>query len=795
MWLIDPKILEQAGWFLVYSFLLGLAFLPVVWLAKVLTRRLRDSVRSVVALGTLTTVAFAPLVGACWLSVTSAPTEQPLRTMAGVRYVPDAQTVGIGTPGELSTEIATELSTIASRSILDTPPLFAADEIPTNNVPPSRPAWSHVMALPIVWLAGSTLTACFLALGLVGSVRLRFQSIALDAPMQRIVDEVLDNIVGSRVTVRLCDAINSPILLGIIRPIILLPCTATGWPPDTVRFVVLHELAHARRWDNLVNLVQRVVEAACFYQPAVWIASAWVRAEREICCDRFVAEVTDRPAEYARALVQLATEQSNRRSLAADHVTCSSTRHALVTRVARLLGKEETMRIQFRTLLLSLTALGLMGAVTYGTVFAPVQEKNSTDASKQAEPEAAVAAEELSEETQSSNDRSTVMGQQQDQTPVLETDQLRLELIKNGIVSTERAGVFDSFVKVGDRVKRGEVLGQLRMTTEKAAVNRLLKQSESDIEVRYAKASNAAAKQRYRAALAKRKAFSDAELMNLQLEWKKTELDVEKAQVNRELLTSELKEMQEILKLGRLIATTGGTVTVAAESGSAAKPGQEIFRVSNLKQLSCVFSVPLADLSKVEKGMRVKFLPSQEGFPEAIGSIRYVGSLVSSVSQAVDVLAVLETPTEQVRAGQRGRLQVFAQKAPKLQAGRNVATEPEPVQSTTGKATELTIKQRKSKLVPGTNLRISIDDITAGQVLISITDGSNVVLDKSLKLGDVAAFTIDGETQYVRVRQLTNLLIGEDFAVLEVASKQEHFTKDAPKIQPADEDPQDRGKV
>ena len=417
------------------------------------------------------------------------------------------------------------------------------------------------------------------------------------------------------------------------------------------------------------------------------------------------------------------------------------------------------MRIQFRTLLLSLTALGLMGAVTYGTVFAPVQEKNSTDASKQAEPEAAVAAEELSEETQSSNDRSTVMGQQQDQTPVLETDQLRLELIKNGIVSTERAGVFDSFVKVGDRVKRGEVLGQLRMTTEKAAVNRLLKQSESDIEVRYAKASNAAAKQRYRAALAKRKAFSDAELMNLQLEWKKTELDVEKAQVNRELLTSELKEMQEILKLGRLIATTGGTVTVAAESGSAAKPGQEIFRVSNLKQLSCVFSVPLADLSKVEKGMRVKFLPSQEGFPEAIGSIRYVGSLVSSVSQAVDVLAVLETPTEQVRAGQRGRLQVFAQK---LQAGGNVATEPEPVQSTTGKATELTIKQRKSKLVPGTNLRISVDDITAGQVLISITNGSNVVLDKSLKLGDVAAFTIDGETQYVRVRQLTNLLIGEE---------------------------------
>ena len=70
----------------------------------------------------------------------------------------------------------------------------------------------------------------------------------------------------------MCERIAAPVLVGILRPIILLPPAAiTGWTPDEIEMVLLHELAHVRRWDNLVNLVQRIIESLLFFHPAVWL--------------------------------------------------------------------------------------------------------------------------------------------------------------------------------------------------------------------------------------------------------------------------------------------------------------------------------------------------------------------------------------------------------------------------------------------------------------------------------------------------------------------------------------------
>ena len=72
--------------------------------------------------------------------------------------------------------------------------------------------------------------------------------------------------------------------------------------------VLLHELAHVRRWDNLVNLAQRIVESLLFFHPAVWLVSSWVRREREACCDAVVVGRTARPHAYAELLVALAAQ-------------------------------------------------------------------------------------------------------------------------------------------------------------------------------------------------------------------------------------------------------------------------------------------------------------------------------------------------------------------------------------------------------------------------------------------------------------------------------------------------------
>ena len=117
--------------------------------------------------------------------------------------------------------------------------------------------------------------------------------------------------VTRRVTVGVCERIAAPVLVGILRPIILLPPAAlTGWSPDEIEMVLLHELAHVRRWDNLINLVQRMIESLLFFHPAVWLVSGWVRREREACCDAVVVDRTNRPHAYAEMLVALAAQLS-----------------------------------------------------------------------------------------------------------------------------------------------------------------------------------------------------------------------------------------------------------------------------------------------------------------------------------------------------------------------------------------------------------------------------------------------------------------------------------------------------
>ena len=101
-----------------------------------------------------------------------------------------------------------------------------------------------------------------------------------------------------------------PLLIGIVRPLVLLPASAVcGYSPEQVEMIVLHELAHVRRWDNLVNLVQRLVEAVLFFHPSVWWLSRRVRLEREHCCDAVVLAHAHAPQRYAEFLAEIALLQ------------------------------------------------------------------------------------------------------------------------------------------------------------------------------------------------------------------------------------------------------------------------------------------------------------------------------------------------------------------------------------------------------------------------------------------------------------------------------------------------------
>jgi bla regulator protein blaR1 len=97
-----------------------------------------------------------------------------------------------------------------------------------------------------------------------------------------------------------------PTVIGALRPIVLLPASAlTGLSPEQVELILAHELAHIRRWDYLVNLLQTLVETLLFYHPAVWWVSERMRVEREHCCDDLAVAACGNPLRYARALADL----------------------------------------------------------------------------------------------------------------------------------------------------------------------------------------------------------------------------------------------------------------------------------------------------------------------------------------------------------------------------------------------------------------------------------------------------------------------------------------------------------
>ncbi len=126
-----------------------------------------------------------------------------------------------------------------------------------------------------------------------------------------------------------------PTVVGWLRPVILLPASAlTGLSPEQLEAILAHELAHIRRYDYLVNVLQTVVEILGFYHPAVWWVSHRIRIERENCCDDMAVCVCGDSVRYARALTCLEEIRHSQAELA-----IAATGGSLLDRIARLLGR------------------------------------------------------------------------------------------------------------------------------------------------------------------------------------------------------------------------------------------------------------------------------------------------------------------------------------------------------------------------------------------------------------------------------------------------------------------------
>lgn len=119
--------------------------------------------------------------------------------------------------------------------------------------------------------------------------------------------------------VELCvsEDLRVPTAIGLGKPAVVIPSWALrDLSADELNAVVLHELAHLRRWDDWTNLAQKVLRALFFFHPAVWWVESRLSLEREMACDDLVLARTENPRAYAECLVSLAEKNFLRRGVA-----------------------------------------------------------------------------------------------------------------------------------------------------------------------------------------------------------------------------------------------------------------------------------------------------------------------------------------------------------------------------------------------------------------------------------------------------------------------------------------------
>jgi len=187
--------------------------------------------------------------------------------------------------------------------------------------------------------------------------------------------------INKQVKLLLSADINVPVMLGWLKPVILIPvATISNLSTEQTEAIIMHELAHIRRHDYLLNIIQTTIETILFFNPFVWLTSRIVRTEREHCCDDIVVECAADPMHYARALTLLEEDRINSLALAA-----TGNRNQLLNRIKRIMEMKKRDATQRRSPLIAVTVTALLLAgslVIFKPSLAQKADKGKNDPAK-----------------------------------------------------------------------------------------------------------------------------------------------------------------------------------------------------------------------------------------------------------------------------------------------------------------------------------------------------------------------------------------------------------------------------
>ena len=346
--LINPFVMalaKGAAWLLVWSWQ-ALALLTVVWLALKICRVRSPALRHQVWLIALVTVAALPLLSA---AVKRLPLpESNSRALSYVSAIP--RSVIVAAPA-------------------DTPAPVNQSRVTANAPAPKKPAFTWASVRASVWATIFSIWAAGVLVALIGLWRRLNALRRMRANARPVSPAELDcvdcqpELVTAGVRLGLSTEINSPVLLGVRRPMILLPTDIAEWTSaDERQAMIRHELAHVERRDHWINILPTLLNVIFFFHPLVRYACRQLCLERELACDDRVVSLGVIAETYAESILKVAERSFTPGG--AHQLALFSAKHILERRIEMIMNKDR-VRVIARQWKYLIAPFGLIALVAW----------------------------------------------------------------------------------------------------------------------------------------------------------------------------------------------------------------------------------------------------------------------------------------------------------------------------------------------------------------------------------------------------------------------------------------------
>jgi len=373
--ILTHSVVWKVGWVLLHSVWQITIVAAVLAVALGVLREASASVRYLVSCTALVLIVTLPVGTLCLVEAPPADAVPTWSTVAPGPTAPatSAQVTSIVPPPAQVAETPAAPGPVAVAETLR-PSLLA---LATDKLDTSLPY------LVIAWLLGVFGLSLWHLGGWAQLQRLKRRMVEPVTNGLKERTAALAELLGIRraVTVVQSALVQVPTVVGWLRPVVLLPVGAlTGLSTAQLEALLAHELAHVRRHDYLVNMVQTAIEILGFYHPAVWLVSRRIRIERENCCDDIAAGVTGDRVLYADALATMEELRGGPR------LALAASGGSLLARIRRLCRREAegASRAAWLPSLLALGMLALVLLAGRGMLADAMPEENGADRSESA---------------------------------------------------------------------------------------------------------------------------------------------------------------------------------------------------------------------------------------------------------------------------------------------------------------------------------------------------------------------------------------------------------------------------